>query len=103
MLWLRTGDARTEGTDPAIAATQAALAAGSVVASKGIGGYHLSCTPDDAAAVAMLVNHLGRRGKSLPAGSLVLSGGATEAVSVQAGDHVRLRVQGMGSVSLRFV
>ena len=55
-----------------------------------------------AAAVAMLVNHLGRRGKSLPAGSLVLSGGATEAVSVQAGDHVRLRVQGMGSVSLRF-
>ena len=39
---------------------------------------------------------------SLPAGSLVLSGGATEAVSVQAGDHVRLRVQGMGSVSLRF-
>ena len=56
-----------------------------------------------AAAVAMLVNHLGRRGNSLPAGSLVLSGGATEAVSVQAGDHVRLRVQGMGSVSLRFV
>ena len=56
-----------------------------------------------AAAVAMLVNHLGRRGKSLPAGSLVLSGGATEAVSVQAGDHVRLRVQGMGSVSVRFV
>lgn len=56
-----------------------------------------------AAAVAMLVNHLGRRGQSLPAGSLVLSGGATEAVSVQPGDHVSLRVQGMGSVSLRFV
>ena len=56
-----------------------------------------------AAAVAMLVNHLGRRGKSLPAGSLVLSGGATEAVAVQAGDNVTLRVQGMGSVSLRFV
>jgi 2-oxo-3-hexenedioate decarboxylase len=36
-----------------------------------------------AAAVAMLVNHLGRRGKALPAGSLVLSGGATEAVAVQ--------------------
>ena len=56
-----------------------------------------------AAAVAMLVNHLGRRGKTLPAGSLVLSGGATEAVAVQAGDHVSLRMQGMGSVSLRFV
>ncbi len=56
-----------------------------------------------AAAVAMLVNHLGRRGKSLPAGSLVLSGGITEAVAVQAGDNVTLRVQGMGSVSARFV
>jgi len=56
-----------------------------------------------AAAVAMLVNHLGRRGKSLPAGSLVLSGGATEAVTVKAGDHVCLRMQGMGSVSMRFV
>ena len=53
-------------------------------------------------AVAMLVNHLGRRGQSLPAGSLVLSGGITEAVAVQAGDNVTLRVQGMGSVGLRF-
>ena len=56
-----------------------------------------------AAAVAMLVNHLGRRGKSLPAGSLVLSGGATEAVSVQAGDNITLRIQNLGSVSVRFV
>ena len=56
-----------------------------------------------AAAVALLVNHLGRRGKSLPAGSLVLSGGITEAVAVNAGDNVTLRVQGMGSVSVRFV
>lgn len=56
-----------------------------------------------AAAVAMLVNHLGRRGKSLPAGSLVLSGGITEAVAVKPGDNVTLRVQGMGSVSTRFV
>lgn len=56
-----------------------------------------------AAAVAMLVNHLGRRGKCLPAGSLVLSGGITEAVAVEAGDSVTLRVQGMGSISLRFI
>ena len=55
-----------------------------------------------AAAVAMLVNHLGRRGQVLPAGSLVLSGGITEAVAVQAGDHVTLRMQHLGSVSLRF-
>ena len=56
-----------------------------------------------AAAIAMLANHLGRRGRELPAGSMILSGGVTEAVAVQAGDNVSLRVQGMGSVSLRFV
>lgn len=56
-----------------------------------------------AAAIAMLANHLGRRGREIPAGSLILSGGVTEAVAVAAGDNVSLRVQGMGSVSLRFV
>ncbi|MBB1163206.1 2-oxo-3-hexenedioate decarboxylase [Aquariibacter albus] len=56
-----------------------------------------------AAAVAALANHLGRRGQSIPAGTLILSGGITEAVAVEAGDHVTLRVQGLGSTSLRFV
>lgn len=55
-----------------------------------------------AAAVAALANHLGRRGQEIPAGSVVLSGGVTEAVSVEAGDHVSLRIQHLGSVSLRF-
>lgn len=55
-----------------------------------------------AAAIAMLANHLGRRGQEIPADSVILSGGATEAVAVAAGDSVCLRVQGMGSVSLRF-
>lgn len=56
-----------------------------------------------AAAVAMLANHLGRRGQEIPAGSVILSGGVTEAVAVEAGDHVSLRIQHLGSVSLRFV
>lgn len=55
-----------------------------------------------AAAVAMLANHLGKRGQELPAGSLILSGGITEAVAVQAGDAVCLRIQNLGSVSVRF-
>ncbi|AZV93072.1 2-oxo-3-hexenedioate decarboxylase [Pseudomonas sp. S 311-6] len=55
-----------------------------------------------AAAIAMLANHLGKKGQEIPAGSLILSGGVTEAVAVAAGDHVCLRVHGMGSVSLRF-
>lgn len=56
-----------------------------------------------AAAIAMLANHLAARGESIPAGSLILSGGITEAVAVEAGDNVTLRVQGMGSTSLRFI
>ncbi|WP_454875013.1 2-oxo-3-hexenedioate decarboxylase [Paraburkholderia xenovorans] len=56
-----------------------------------------------AAAIAMLANHLGARGEEIPAGSLILSGGITEAIAVQAGDAITLRVQGLGSTGLRFV
>nr|ART40620.1 L73 [uncultured bacterium] len=56
-----------------------------------------------AAAIAMLANHLGARGEEIPAGTLILSGGITEAVAVEPGDAVTLRVQGMGSVGMRFV
>lgn len=56
-----------------------------------------------ASAIAMLANHLGNRGEEIPAGSLILSGGITEAVAVKAGDSVCLRVQGMGSVGMRFI
>jgi len=56
-----------------------------------------------ATAIAMLANHLGARDQEIPAGMLILSGGITEAISVGAGDHVCLRVQGMGSTQLRFV
>ncbi len=55
------------------------------------------------AAVAMLANHLGARGKELPAGTFVMTGGVTEAIAVQAGDHVCVRFQDLGSVSMRFV
>lgn len=55
-----------------------------------------------AAAVAALANHLAARGEEVPAGTLVLTGGVTEAVPVKAGDHVAVRVQHLGSVSLRF-
>ncbi len=54
-------------------------------------------------AVAMLADHLGRRGQAIPAGTLILTGGLTEAVAVQPGDHVALHAQGMGCTSLTFV
>jgi 2-oxo-3-hexenedioate decarboxylase len=56
-----------------------------------------------AAAVAALANHLGARGEEIPAGTLILTGGVTEAVPVKAGDHVSVRIQHLGAVSLRFV
>jgi 2-oxo-3-hexenedioate decarboxylase len=56
-----------------------------------------------AAAIAALANHLSARGECIPAGTLILSGGITEAVAVKAGDNITLRVQGMGSTSIRFV
>jgi 2-oxo-3-hexenedioate decarboxylase len=46
---------------------------------------------------------LARRGEGLEAGSLILTGGVTEAVACQAGDHVSLRMQDLGAVSARFV
>jgi hydrogenase maturation protein HypF len=42
------------GSDAALAAAQRALAAGAVVAVKGIGGYHLACAVDDGTAVGAL-------------------------------------------------
>jgi hydrogenase maturation protein HypF len=45
---------RIAGSDAALAAAQRALAAGAVVAIKGIGGYHLACAIDDDTAVDAL-------------------------------------------------
>lgn len=56
-----------------------------------------------AAAIAMLANFLGARGEEIPAGTLILSGGVTEAVLVNPGDNVSVRIQGMGSVNLKFI
>lgn len=56
-----------------------------------------------AAAVAMLANHLAARGEEIPAGTFVMSGGATEAIRVEKGDWIQVRFQDLGSVSMRFI
>lgn len=56
-----------------------------------------------AASLAALVNLLAEQGDTLPAGSLVMTGGVTEAHAVQAGDCVRVTVQNVGTASLRFI
>jgi 2-oxo-3-hexenedioate decarboxylase len=56
-----------------------------------------------AASLAALVNMLGEIGEALPAGTLVMTGGVTEAFRVDAGDNVRVTVQSVGTADLRFV
>ena len=55
-----------------------------------------------ALAVALVVNLLARRDEGLEAGTLILTGGVTEAVACDTGDFVTLRMQDLGSVSVRF-
>lgn len=54
-----------------------------------------------ARSLADLVALLDAEGLSLPAGSLVLAGGATAAVPLKAGDFVRAEFQGLGSAEFR--
>ena len=53
-LWFWSPAGQVNGSDAALAATQRALAAGAVVAIKGIGGYHLACVADDETVVGAL-------------------------------------------------
>ena len=62
-LWFSSPGGTVTGPDAALAAAQRALAAGAVVAIKGIGGYHLACAVDDEAAVGALRARKARGGK----------------------------------------
>jgi hydrogenase maturation protein HypF len=64
-LWFAARADRVDGSDAALGATQQALAAGAVVAIKGIGGYHLACRVDDEAVVAALRTRKARGAKPL--------------------------------------
>jgi 2-oxo-3-hexenedioate decarboxylase len=53
-----------------------------------------------AESVAWLANELDRRGRRLPAGSIVLSGGLTDAVALRAGGQVSAEFDGLGVVAV---
>jgi hydrogenase maturation protein HypF len=64
-LWLEhsAGSDPVLGSDAAIAAAQAALAQGKIVAIKGLGGYHLACDARSDVAVTLLRTRKHRFGK----------------------------------------
>jgi 2-oxo-3-hexenedioate decarboxylase len=53
-----------------------------------------------ARSLAAMANQLVPHGEKLKAGSIVLAGGATAAIPLQPGDHVRLRVEDLGRVDI---
>jgi 2-oxo-3-hexenedioate decarboxylase len=53
-----------------------------------------------AAAVAWLANRLAARGETLPAGSLVLSGGLATPVPIAAGTSVTAELDGLGAIEV---
>ncbi|WP_102142506.1 carbamoyltransferase HypF [Mycobacterium hubeiense] len=63
-LWFTGRGVHITVIDAALAAAQRAVAEGSIVAIKGIGGYHLACAADRAAAVDELRRRKARRGKA---------------------------------------
>ncbi len=62
-VWLEAAGERLAGRDDAIREAQTRLAAGQVVAIKGIGGFHLACDATSDEAVALLRERKGRAGK----------------------------------------
>lgn len=53
-------------------------------------------------SLAFIANHLGRRGLSLRAGDLVMTGSVSKVLRPRAGDVVRATYTRLGSVSVRF-
>jgi 2-oxo-3-hexenedioate decarboxylase len=58
---------------------------------------------DPAEGLAWLANKLAEHGESIPAGTVVMTGALTDAISIAPGDVVRVTVANLGSLSLRCV
>jgi 2-keto-4-pentenoate hydratase len=54
-------------------------------------------------ALAWLANHLVTEGRGLHAGQIVLTGSLVKTVWLNAGDHVRMELEGLGKVEATFV
>lgn len=84
---------------PDLVTLQARLLCNDVLVAKGTGGAALG---DPLAAVAWLANRLAAEGVSLAAGSVILTGGLTEAYPVSAGDTYRIVTESLGRTAIAF-
>ena len=95
-----TGDARVSPIGLDLGTCGMALEKNGALLSTGAGaaalGSPLNC-------VVWLANQLGRLGSGLKAGDTILSGALVPLTPVVRGDHLRLRVGGIGAVDLHFV
>ena len=57
---------------------------------------------DPALSVATLANMLGKRGREIPAGTLILTGGIMRAILVEPGDTITASYQHLGQLSVSF-
>jgi hydrogenase maturation protein HypF len=78
-----------DGDDDPVRIAAAALAAGEILAVKGIGGYHLACRADDEASVARLRSRKHREDKPFALMTATLAG-AAELVALGAGERALL-------------
>lgn len=69
------------------------------IAVTGAGGAVLGSPVN---AIVWLANRLGEYGVTLKAGEILLSGSLAAMVPIQAGDHLRMSIAGVGSCSVRF-
>jgi 2-oxo-3-hexenedioate decarboxylase len=58
---------------------------------------------DPAVGLAWLANKLAEHGESIPAGTVVMTGALTDAISIAPGDVVRVSIAHLGALSLRCV
>ncbi|KKO71589.1 2-oxopent-4-enoate hydratase [Kerstersia gyiorum] len=93
------GDRGADPRDVDLACVGMTLEKNGEVVATGAGAAALG---HPANAVAWLANTLGQLGIALEPGEVILSGSLAAMVPVQAGDHLRISLGGIGSASVRF-
>jgi 2-oxopent-4-enoate/cis-2-oxohex-4-enoate hydratase len=94
------GEARVAPHTLDLAACRMTIDKNGARVAEGIGAAALGHPAD---AVAWLANTLGELDVPLLAGEIVLSGSLAALIPVTGGDHLQMRIEGIGSCAVRFV